>query len=254
MDGKRILLIDESSALRKMISAYLTQLGWAVQEAPDLDAARDELVAGRPNFAVLQLESGAEAALEMLDDLDVAGIDVIVTSESARLQDRLACLERGAADYMTTPIDLRELSLRLKRLRRRRPGPTLPVSMEMACGAAILDIASRTLRGASVRPVPLTPSEFRLLYLLLRNDTELVDRALIARDVLGHTESHLSRSVDVMVSKLRRKLGLSGSGRFIRNVRSEGYVLASEERGARRLAAGAFVADPAYAGEFDDGS
>jgi two-component system OmpR family response regulator len=138
---------------------------------------------------------------------------------------------------MTKPIDLRELSLRLKRRRRDRLRSALPLNMEMKCGGAVLDIASRVLRGGSARPVLLTPSEFRLLYLLLRSEGEIVERMLIARDVLGHTESNLSRSVDVMVSKLRRKLGQSGSGRFVRNVRSEGYMLVREEReGVRKPA------------------
>jgi DNA-binding response OmpR family regulator len=135
---------------------------------------------------------------------------------------------------MDKPLDLRELVLRLKRLWRGRSKAAVPTSMEMPCGGAILDIASRVLRKGAGRPVPLTPSEFRLLFLLLRNDGRIVDRTLIARDVLGHNEVNVSRSVDVMVSKLRRKLALAESGRFVRNVRSEGYVLVPEGRERRR--------------------
>lgn len=230
MDDARILLVEESSALRKIMATYLAQYGWAVEDSMSLLEARIQIDNIRPDVVIVALEFGADDVLNFLDELNQDGIDAVVTSESSRVQDRIACLEHGAMDFMTKPLDLRELVLRLKRLWRTGVKGALPSNMELACGGAVLDIASRVLRGGSARPVMLTPSEFRLLYLLLRNEGRIVERMLIARDVLGHSEANLSRSVDVMVSKLRRKLALAGSGRFIRNVRSEGYVLVREER------------------------
>ena len=237
----RILLVEESSALRKIISAYLAQSGWAAEDSTSLAEARLQIANKRPTFVVVALEFGAEAVLRLLRELDDEGIDVLVISDSNRVQDRVDCLEQGAMDFMSKPLDLRELSLRLKRFwRARSKAGALPANMEMPCGGAVLDIASRVLRGKpGTRQILLTPSEFRLLYLLLRNEGRIVERALIARDVLGHSESNNSRSVDVMVSKLRRKLGAAGSGRFVRNVRSEGYVLVREERERIRSLPGA---------------
>lgn len=230
MDDTRILLIDESSALRKFFSTYLAQFGWMVEDAGSLAEARVQIEKSCQNIVVVALEFGADEVLAFLDELHEDGIDALVMSESARVQDRIACLERGAMDFMTKPVDLRELVLRLKRMRRERSNAALPSIMELPCGRAVLDIASRVLRGAGARPIKLTPSEFKLLYVLLQNEGRIVERALIAREVLGHSEPNHSRSVDVMVSKLRRKLGLSDSGRFVRNVRSEGYVLIPDER------------------------
>ena len=229
MEDIRILLVEESSALRKIVSAYLGQFGWAVEDATSIDEARGLIAKIQPDVVIISQEQSAEL-LAFLSELDEQGIDAVVASESARVQDRIACFEQGAADFMDKPLDLRELVLRLKRLWRGRNKVALPASMEMPCGGAILDIASRVLRKGAGRPIPLTPSEFRLLFLLLRNDGRIVDRTLIARDVLGHNEVNVSRSVDVMVSKLRRKLALAESGRFVRNVRSEGYVLVPEGR------------------------
>lgn len=230
MDDTRILLVDESSALRKIFSTYLAQFGWMVEDSGNLKEARGQIEKSRPSIVVVALEFEADEVLAFLDELRGDGIDALIMSESARVQDRIACLERGATDFMTKPVDLRELVLRLKRMRRERSSAALPANMELPCGRAVLDIASRVLRGGGARPIELTPSEFRLLYVLLQNEGRIVERALIARDVLGHSEANHSRSVDVMVSKLRRKLGLSESGRFVRNVRSEGYVLIPDER------------------------
>ena len=251
MDDARILLVEESSALRKLVSAYLAQHGWAIEDSTNLAEARVQIENKRPDIVLVALDFGSADVLSFLEDLRDDGIDAFVLAESTRVQDRIACFERGAVDYMSKPVDLRELVLRLKRIWRSGAKAALPSNMDIPCGGATLDIASRVLRNATSRPVLLTPSEFRLLYLLLRNEGRIVDRALIARDVLGHSESNLSRSVDVMVSKLRRKLGMSGSGRFVRNVRSEGYVLVREERERLRTAAilSDSASDPAYAEE-----
>jgi two-component system response regulator PrrA len=226
----RLLLVDGSSALRKIFSTYLAQFGWTVVESGSLAEARFQIEKSRPDVVLVALNVGADEVLVFLDELSLDGVNVLVISESARVQDRIACLERGAMDVMSKPVDLRELVLRLKRMRRETSKSILPSNMELPCGRVILDIASRVLRGGGTRPVELTPSEFRLLYILLRNEGGIVERALIARDVLGHSEANTSRSVDVMVSKLRRKLALSGSRRCVRNVRSEGYVLVPDER------------------------
>ncbi|MDB5641124.1 MAG: Copper-sensing two-component system response regulator CpxR [Hyphomicrobiales bacterium] len=220
-----------------MVSAYLAQHGWIVDAATSLVEARRQIESQRPDVVLIALDVGSADVLAFLGELKLDGVESFVISDSSRVLDRIACLERGALDYMAKPVDLRELVLRLKRVWRSGPKANLPPNMEISCGVATLDIASRVLRGPGARPVLLTPSEFRLLYLLLRNEGRIVERVVIARDVLGHSEANLSRSVDVMVSKLRRKLGMSSSGRFVRNVRSEGYALVRDERERTRAAA-----------------
>jgi two-component system response regulator PrrA len=252
VDDTRLLLVDESSALRKIFSTYLAQFGWTVEDSGTLLEARAQIEKLRPDVVLVALEFGADEVLAFLDELGDEGVAAVVMSESTRVQDRIACLERGAMDFMSKPVDLRELVLRLKRRRRETSKSVLPSNMELPCGRAVLDIASRVLRGGGARPVELTPSEFRLLFILLRNEGCIVERTLIARDVLGHSEANHSRSVDVMVSKLRRKLVVSGSGRFVRNVRAEGYVLVTDERERLRkhlIPESAQPGDVAYADE-----
>jgi DNA-binding response OmpR family regulator len=238
-------MVDESSALRKIFSTYLAQFGWAVDGSGSLIEARAQIEKSRPHVVLVALEFGTDEVFAFLDELSDERIEFVVTSESTRVQDRIACLERGAMDFLSKPVDLRELVLRLKRRGRETSKSVLPSNMELPCGRVVLDIASRVLRGGGARPVELTPSEFRLLYILLRNKGGIVERSLIARDVLGHSDTNNSRSVDVMVSKLRRKLALSGSGRFVRNVRAEGYVLVSDERELLRKQS---MLDPAQPG------
>jgi len=86
------------------------------------------------------------------------------------------------------------------------------------------------LRNGRKTQITLTGSEFRLLYLLIQNEARVVDRHAIARAVMGQGQESMSRSIDVMISKLRRKLEDIGSERHIRSVRSEGYMLIGEEQ------------------------
>jgi two-component system response regulator CpxR len=90
------------------------------------------------------------------------------------------------------------------------------------------------LRNGNKKQIALTGSEFRLLYLLIQNEARVVDRQEIARAVMGQSQEAVSRSIDVMISKLRRKIEDIGSERHIRSVRSEGYMFIGEERAALR--------------------
>ncbi len=228
-----ILLVEDSRALRSLVSSYLTKLGCNVADVATLAEARRRLAgAQQPDLVLLDLDLADGDGLELLAEVDARGIHAIVVSERARTEDRIRSFESGAQDFIPKPVDLRELHLRIARLWRGQKGAVdTPVVLETLCGAAILDIANRKLKGANGPAIPLTGSEFRLLHLLVQNEGSLVERSVIARDVLGHGQASLSRSVDVMISKLRRKLAQANSQRFIRNVRSEGYVLITEQRG-----------------------
>lgn len=230
MKEKKILLIEGAQASRALASTYLAQAGFKVEEASSLREARLRLAGASLDLAIIDLDLDMRGTMSLVSELDSRGIPSIVHSEVAGSEHNILCLECGAQDVMTRPMNLRELHLRVARLWRMQATPPPPVLMEMVCGDSTLDVAKRQLRGPSQTRIPLTASEFRLLFLLLKDEGSVIARHTIARDVLGQTHDSSSRSVDVMVSKLRRKLELAQARRFIRSIRSEGYLLIAEER------------------------
>jgi DNA-binding response OmpR family regulator len=225
MNGMRILLVEDSHSLRQVFSSYFSQQGCRVDETRNLSGARRILKLFKPDVAIVDLGLSDGSGLNLLADLTAQDVPVVIVSTRSDSRDRVLSFEMGAEDFMVKPVDLRELHLRVVRLLRSRKQAGVPRTMlPLACGAAMVDVTTRTLQSADLRRVTLTGSEFRLLRLLLEKRGAIVDRSTISAAVLNHRFVENSRAVDVMVSKLRCKLAMVGEARAIRNVRAEGYV------------------------------
>jgi len=225
-----ILLVEDARDLRKIASACLSQSGARVDAVASITDARRRVLKAPPNLLILDPDSQSEDILSFLSELGSLGIDTIMLTDRLDGDSRIDFFERGVLDIVPKPLQPHELFLRVMRFWKPKRGGVVPAQIETACGAAMLDITTRTLRNGRKPGVALTGSEFRLLYLLIQNEHRVVERAEIARTVLGQGQDGLSRSIDVMISKLRRKLEDVSSGQFIRSVRSEGYMLIGEER------------------------
>ena len=225
-----VLLVEDDRDLRQAIIACLVPLGARVDTANSITDARRRFQRMSPTLLILDPAAQSEDVLSFLSELDSLGIDTIVVTDLMTAADRIDFFQRGALDVIPKPLDMRELSLRVARFYKPKRSATVPTQVEMACGAAVLDITNRSLRNGRKTQITLTGSEFRLLYLLIQNEARVVDRHAIARAVMGQGQESMSRSIDVMISKLRRKLEDIGSERHIRSVRSEGYMLIGEER------------------------
>jgi two-component system response regulator CpxR len=141
--------------------------------------------------------------------------------------DRVIGLEVGADDYVPKPFSARELLARIRAiLRRPETGPAAKSRgpSRIVLGDVEMDKGTHTVRRAG-SDVQLTALEFNLLELLLSTAGQVVTRERVATTVLGRQFSPLDRSIDVHVSKLRRKLGLQSSGEErIKSIRSVGYI------------------------------
>ncbi|MDB5595467.1 MAG: response regulator transcription factor [Hyphomicrobiales bacterium] len=225
MNGMRILLVEDSHSLRQVFSSYFSQQGCHVDEIGSLSGARRLLKLFKPDLAIVDLGLNDGIGLDLLSDLTARDIPAVIISSRSDSRDRVLSFEMGAEDFMVKPIDLRELHLRAVRLlRSRKQAAMRETILPLSCGAATVDVTTRTLQSADLRRVALTGSEFRLLRLLLEKRGAVVDRGTISVAVLNHRFVENSRAVDVMVSKLRCKLAKVGEARAIRNVRAEGYV------------------------------
>jgi two-component system response regulator CpxR len=140
--------------------------------------------------------------------------------------DRIVGLEIGADDYLPKPFNPRELVARIRAiLRRSRKGSEHDVPEIIRVGDVELDPATRSVlhRG---KPVEFTSVEFALLQVLLREAGRVVTREALVDEVLGRKFSPFDRSIDMHVSKVRKKLGDTDTGDHIKTVRGTGYIYA----------------------------
>jgi DNA-binding response OmpR family regulator len=137
--------------------------------------------------------------------------------------DRIVGLEMGADDYLAKPFNARELLARIRAIRRRSESPVDSGSAALVVDDLLLDPASRSVQ-QNGHPVELTDVEFSLLEMLMRSPGKVIEREPLAEQVLGRKFSPFDRSLDMHVSRLRKKLGGTGDDR-IKSVRGTGYQL-----------------------------
>jgi two-component system OmpR family response regulator len=144
--------------------------------------------------------------------------------------DRIVGLEMGADDYLPKPFHPRELLARIRSILRRvqdRGGEAPARSLTFS--GWTLDVGLRHLVGADGVTVPLSTGEFRLLQALAENANHIMSRDRLMDILSGREAGPFDRSVDVMISRLRRRLGDDGrEPTLIKTVRNEGYVLAAK--------------------------
>ena len=216
--GGTVLLVEDEHSIGSMTRGYLERSGWRVVWVRSGEEALAELGRHQVRIVILDIR------LPGIDGFDVARLvrtrsDVPILMLTARDEepDRVAGLELGADDYLTKPFSPRELVARMKAVLRRTDGR----SAEDVLTLSDVEL-NRNAREVAVdgRPVELTTKEFDLLATLLENPGIVVSRDQLLDRVWGMTYPGGTRTVDVHVAQLRRKLGRP---ELIRTVRGAGY-------------------------------
>ncbi|MBF6224019.1 response regulator transcription factor [Nocardia abscessus] len=229
MAGQRILVVDDEVRLLASLRRGLELSDFEVVTAADGAAALSMVRAATPDAMVLDVNLPELDGVGVVTALRAMGNDIPICVLSARtaVSDRIACLERGADDYLTKPFDLGELVARLNALLRRSQKPVRRPEGVRTVGQVRIDPAGHRVLAAG-RPVELTKREFEVLALLAEHTGIVLGREQILSAVWGYDFPTDTNVVDVFVSYLRRKLEADGAPRVIHTVRGVGFVLREE--------------------------
>jgi two-component system, OmpR family, phosphate regulon response regulator OmpR len=221
-DAPHLLVVDDDQRLRSLLQRYLSANGFRVTAASGAAEARALFKSIAFDGLILDVMMPGENGLVLAADLRAqSDVPILMLTARGEAEDRIAGLETGADDYLPKPFEPRELSLRLSALLRRAGSGRPPLHREVRMGTCVFEPERGELTRAGKR-VKLTSSEVQLLKLFAANAGRTFSRsALCAR-----LNIQLERSVDVQVTRLRRKIEEDPkTPLYLQTVRGVGYVL-----------------------------
>jgi len=229
----KILIIDDDVELCELVGEYLTREGFEVEAVHNGDKGLECALSSQPALVVLDIMLPGMTGLEVLRRLRSESMTpVLILTARGDDVDRIVGLEIGADDYLAKPFNPRELVARVRAILRRSKAGPLATAASVTVGDVELDPGARTVTRQG-ELLELTAVEFSLLEALMRSAGQVVTREYLAQTVLGRRFMAYDRSIDMHVSKLRKKLGPQpgGEGERIKTVRGVGYIYArsSEE-------------------------
>lgn len=228
MAGKKILVVDDDEKIVELVSLYLKRDGYKVIPAYNGNDALKFARENRPDLIVLDLMLPGINGLDVCRTLrEESDVPVIMLTALSTDDDRLAGLDIGADDYVTKPFSPRELAARVRAVLRRMPGERGPDKIEH--GDLTVDFLKHEAF-LSGRPLDLTPVEFKILGILVKEPGRVFSRSQIIESALGMDYDGFDRTIDVHILKLRRKLepGAKKPG-LIKTVYGAGYKLLEQD-------------------------
>ncbi len=220
MDKNRILVVEDDAAISELICMNLEITGYACDAAMDGPAALNMLAQASYDMALLDIMLPNMDGYELIGHFNDAGIPVIYLSAKNDVTDKVRGLRLGAEDYIVKPFDALELLVRVEKVLQRH----LRISNSLQIEDVSINFTERTVRKAG-DVIALKPLEFDLLVMLARNRNAVLSRERLLNELWGEDYFGETRTVDVHISQLRKKLGW---GRRIVTVPKMGYRLEVE--------------------------
>jgi len=213
-----LLVVDDSLELLELLERALTRDGHEVRIATTLAEARARVDTAAPELMVLDVALPDGTGIDLCRELRDRGArwPILLLTAHGEVPKRVAGLDAGADDFLAKPFAIAELRARVRALGRRGP---IERSVAIELGKARLELGTRRATIAG-REVPITAREWEILELLITRAGRVVPRSTILELVWGETGESASASLDVIMARIRRKLGSEA----IRTVRGEGYV------------------------------
>jgi DNA-binding response OmpR family regulator len=225
-----ILVVDDDPEIRKLLARYVESQGFRVLLAANCQELRDQLATHHVDLIVLDVMLPDGSGLDACRDLRAqrSSVPIILLTALKEDVDRIIGLEIGADDYLGKPFNPRELIARVRAVLRRR-AEVMPASREVKVYRFEGFTADPQLRRVTDNgnDVELTGAEFDLLKTFLDRPGRVLSRDQLLDLTRGREGDGFDRSIDVLVSRLRRKLGGKDS-QLIKTVRNGGYQLAAK--------------------------
>ena len=236
-----ILIVDDDRDIRQLLADYLEKQGLRCTAAADGREMKAALETHRIDLVVLDLMMPGEDGLTLCRNLRASGgphanTPILMLTARGEDMDRIIGLEMGADDYLAKPFVPRELFARIRAVLRRTRA--LPPNLDAAPPANArllrfahwcLDTVNRHLVDAEGTVVALSGAEYRMLAVFLSHPQKVLSRDQLMELTQGREADVFDRSIDLLVSRLRQRLGDNArEPAIIKTVRNEGYVLAAE--------------------------
>lgn len=236
-----LFVVDDDADLRTLIAEFFSQEGYAIRVAGSVSEARDLMAFEAPDLVLVDINMPGGSGLELVGELrQRSAVPVIILSGKGSMVDRVVGLEVGADDYLPKPFELRELLARVRAVLRRARGangaasdaadaPAEETSVRQArFDVFILTPSRRDIATTTGARVDLTASEFNLLTAFVERANRVISRDAVAELTHKQDWDGFDRSVDTIMSRLRRKLvPYTVASQLLKTVRGEGYILAS---------------------------
>jgi two-component system OmpR family response regulator len=235
-DNDHILVVDDDRAIRELVCAYLEKQGLRATGAADGREMRSALQRFTPDAIVLDIMLPGDDGLALCRYLRGGkhrAIPILMLTARDEETDRVVGLELGADDYMPKPFSVRELLARIRAVLRR--ARMLPPNMQVTQAATMIgfgdwrvDTVARHLLDRDGVVVQVSAAEYRLLRVFLDHPQRVLTRDQLLALTHGQDADQFDRSIDILVSRLRQRLGdHAREARYIKTLRNEGYVFSS---------------------------
>jgi two-component system phosphate regulon response regulator PhoB len=225
---RRILVVEDESAIAELVSLNLRHAGYEVTIATNADQAQAAVDGVLPDLVVLDWmlpgRSGIELAKRWRGQQRTRELPIVMLTARASEADTVAGLDVGADDYITKPFSVNELLARIRAVLRRKA----PEALDQAVDAGLLRLDPATHRVSYAgREIKVGPTEFRLLHFLMSHPERVHSRSHLLDRVWGDHVFIEERTVDVHIKRLREALQPAGCSHMIETVRGAGYRLSA---------------------------
>lgn len=237
----RLLLVDDEASIREPLGEYLEGQGFAVDLAENAAVARARIDAAHYDLVICDIMMPGEDGLSLTRHLrEARNLPIILLTARTEQTERVIGLEIGADDYVAKPFDPRELVARIRAVLRRAQGSSatrIDAPEEggvYSFGDWTLSTATRTLVRSDGSETDLSTGEFQLLLALLRHPRVVMSRDRLLDMVRGREAEVFDRSIDNLVSRLRRKIEPSPAAPvYIKTIWGGGYSFSADVRRLR---------------------
>ena len=220
----RILIVDDDLEIRQLLARYLSEQGFQITTAESGSRMNQALASRAHDLVVLDVMLQDASGLDLCRTLrSQSTTPIILLTALKEDMDRIVGLEVGADDYVSKPFNPRELLARIRAVLRRSTQPPAEAAwLAYLFEGFQAEVDTRRVLDPNGVEVPLTAAEFDLLLVFLQRPGRVLSRDSIL-DLTGKDAASFDRSIDVLVSRLRRKLGDTGRFSLLKTLRNGGY-------------------------------